>query len=195
MVSPFGPPGLAYAAWRERRYEVATCREQLPEVRQVSRYAKFRKVFKPELIGTMMNILQESRVVHPPPRRQQADDPDSFLLDLAEASGADYLVTGGKRAGLLQRRRVGRAAIVTAADFCSKVLRCIEFPAALTAVPSPAVAPDKPRSSKSPARAQPASAPPSRPGLPNAAARQLSPSSWNSPPQPRPPKPSPPLAT
>lgn len=124
MVSPFGPPGLAYGAWRERRYEVATCREQLAEIRQVTRYAKFRNVFKPDLVGTMINILQESRVIHPLRRKHQAADPtDAFLLDLAEASGADYLVTGDKLSGLLERKRIGRAGIVTAADFCSKVLR------------------------------------------------------------------------
>jgi predicted nucleic acid-binding protein len=37
LVSRFGRGGLAYGAWRERRYEVVTCREQLAEVRQVSR--------------------------------------------------------------------------------------------------------------------------------------------------------------
>ena len=120
MVSPFG----AYTAWRERRYEVATCREQLAEIRQASRNPKFRKLFKPALVGTMVNILQASRVVHPLPRRHEADDPaDSFLLDLAEASGADYLVTGDKQSGLLERKRIGRAGIVTAADSCSKVLQ------------------------------------------------------------------------
>jgi putative PIN family toxin of toxin-antitoxin system len=124
MVSPFGPPGLAYAAWREGRFEVATCREQLAEIREVSRYAKFRNVFRPEVVGRMMNILQQSRVVHPLPRRHTAEDPtDAFLLDLAEVSGADYLVTGDKRSGLLQRKRIGRASIVTAADFCLGVLR------------------------------------------------------------------------
>ncbi len=72
----------------------------------------------------MMNNIRRSQVIHPLARRNQAAHPtDAFLLDLAETSGADYLVTGDKQSGLLERKRLGRAGIVTAADFCSKVLQ------------------------------------------------------------------------
>jgi len=57
------------------------------------------------------------------PRKHTADDPDdAYLLDLAEAARVNYLVTGDKRAGLLRRRKVGGARILTAAKFCEEVL-------------------------------------------------------------------------
>jgi uncharacterized protein len=53
----------------------------------------------------------------------EADDPnDSFLLAMALTGDADYLVTGDRRAGLLQRRHIERTRIVTPAAFCAKVL-------------------------------------------------------------------------
>jgi predicted nucleic acid-binding protein len=41
---------------------------------------------------------------------------------MALASEADYLVTGDRRAGLLQRGTVGRTRIVGPAAFCVKAL-------------------------------------------------------------------------
>jgi predicted nucleic acid-binding protein len=53
----------------------------------------------------------------------ETDDPDdAFLLAMATAGEADYLVTGDHRAGLLQRGHIGRTRIVTPAVFCAEVL-------------------------------------------------------------------------
>jgi predicted nucleic acid-binding protein len=53
----------------------------------------------------------------------EADDPDdSFLLSMALASQADYLVTGDRRAGLLQRGSIERTRILTPTVFCAQVL-------------------------------------------------------------------------
>jgi predicted nucleic acid-binding protein len=38
-------------------------------------------------------------------------------------AAADFLVTGDKRAGLLSRKRIGTARILTAAAFCRDALR------------------------------------------------------------------------
>ena len=46
---------------------------------------------------------------------------DAWLLALADTAGADYLVTGDKRSGLLARRRVGTARILTATQFCEVI--------------------------------------------------------------------------
>jgi len=43
------------------------------------------------------------------------------LLALAATAHADYLVTGDKRSGLLSRRSVGSARILTAAVFCETI--------------------------------------------------------------------------
>ena len=56
--------------------------------------------------------------------KYSANDPkDAFLLDLSDTAKADYLVTGDKRAGLLQRKRVGQTRILTASVFCATALR------------------------------------------------------------------------
>ncbi len=47
---------------------------------------------------------------------EETEDPDdAFLSSMALAGEADYLITGDRRAGLLQRERFGRARIVTPA--------------------------------------------------------------------------------
>ena len=45
-----------------------------------------------------------------------------FLLAMAIAGDADYLVTGDHRAGLLQREHIHRTRIVTPAAFCAEAL-------------------------------------------------------------------------
>jgi len=50
----------------------------------------------------------------------QSDDPDAaFLIAMALAGDADYLVTGDHRSGLLQRGQIERTRIVAPAVFCA----------------------------------------------------------------------------
>lgn len=57
------------------------------------------------------------------PAGLEADDPfDAFLLAMAGAGEAEYLVTRDYRAGLLQRGHIGRTRILTPAPFCSEAL-------------------------------------------------------------------------
>ena len=59
----------------------------------------------------------------PPPDGMDLKDPnDVFLLSMALDSEADYLVTGDRRAGLLQRGSAGRTRTVTPATFCTDAL-------------------------------------------------------------------------
>lgn len=72
----------------------------------------------------MLNRLHRAHILQQVPNRHAAADPrDTYLLNLADAAQAQYLVTGDKRAGMLQQRRVGKTRIVTAATFCEKVLQ------------------------------------------------------------------------
>jgi putative PIN family toxin of toxin-antitoxin system len=123
LISPHGAPQRLYRAWREGRFEVATCRQQVEEIRRASRYPKLRAILKPHLVGKMLNALQRAQVFEDVPRRHTAYDPDdAYLLDLAELAKADYVVTGDKRSGLLKLRTIAGARIITAATFCEKVL-------------------------------------------------------------------------
>jgi predicted nucleic acid-binding protein len=72
----------------------------------------------------MLNNLQGAITVDRLPRGYETADPhDAWLLALANAAGAHYLVTGDKQSGLLARRRVGIARIVTAAEFCQTAMQ------------------------------------------------------------------------
>jgi predicted nucleic acid-binding protein len=67
----------------------------------------------------MLNNLHGATVIDRLPSGYEATDPDdAWLLALADVGRADHLVTGDKRSGLLARKRIGTARILTAAAFC-----------------------------------------------------------------------------
>ena len=123
LISPHGAPDAIYRAWRAARFEVVTSLVQLDELRRASRYPKFQAVLQPHRVGAMVNNLQRAIVLDRLTTDVEAGDPnDAFLLAMALAGDADYLVTGDRRAGLLQRGRFGRTRIVTPGAFCAEVL-------------------------------------------------------------------------
>ncbi|MCW7548211.1 putative toxin-antitoxin system toxin component, PIN family [Photorhabdus sp. APURE] len=123
LISPHGAPDAIYRAWRAARFEVVTSRLQLDEIRRASRYPKFQTVLQPAKVGAMINNLQRALVLEKLYIKEDTDDPDdAFLLAMACAGEADYLVTGNRRAGLLQRGCFGRTRIITPANFCLEVL-------------------------------------------------------------------------
>ncbi len=126
LISPHGPPDAIYRAWRAARFELVTSATQLDELRRVSRYPKLKAILPAHRVGTMVNNMQWAIVLDelpPLPEGIDADDPnDAFLLAMALAGATDYLVTGDRRAGLLQRGRIGRTRIVTPAIFCAEAL-------------------------------------------------------------------------
>ena len=126
LISPHGPPDIIYRAWRAARFELVTSTVQLEELRRVSRYPKLKTILPAHRVGTIVNNLQRAIVLDtlpPPPDDMDLSDPnDFFLLSMALASDADYLVTGDRRAGLLQRGKAGRTRIVSPATFSAEVL-------------------------------------------------------------------------
>ncbi len=123
LISPHGAPDAIYRAWRAAKFDLVTAVAQLDELRRASRYPKFQAVLQPHRVGAMFNNLQRAIVLDQLISDVEADDPDdSFLLAMALAGDADYLVTGDRRAGLLQKGNLGRTRIVTPAAFCLKVL-------------------------------------------------------------------------
>ena len=124
LISPHGPPDRIYRAWRAALFELVTSRAQLEEIRRASRYPKLQAVLQPAKVGLMINNLQRALVLETLPSGFETTDPDdAFLLAMAKAGEADYLVTGDRRAGLLQRGSLGRARNLTPADFCAEVLQ------------------------------------------------------------------------
>ncbi len=123
LISPYGPPATIYRAWRLARFQLVTSRRQLDEIRRASRYPKFQAILQPARVGVMVNNMQRAIVLETLPDNFEATDPDdAFLLAMAVVGEVDYLVTGDRRAGLLQRGNLDRTRIVTAAVFCAETL-------------------------------------------------------------------------
>jgi len=124
LISPHGLSDIIYRGWQKARFNLVTSTTQIDELRRASRYTKFKDVLQPHRVGTMVNNMRRSimlDVLPPLPDGVKTDDPgDTFLLAMALASEADYLVTGDHRAGLLQRGSIGRTRIVTPTVFCAE---------------------------------------------------------------------------
>jgi hypothetical protein len=105
LISPSGPPAAILQAFLDERFALVTCEPQLEEFRRVTREAGLRKRVKQSEAGTLVNELRALAIVPKRlPKVERSRDPqDDFLLALAEASSADYLVTRDK-SGLLSLR-------------------------------------------------------------------------------------------
>jgi len=115
LINPHGLPAQLIDAWRGARFELITSRDQLLEFGEVARRPELRKYVIPAGAGRFINDLRElATVLNRLPRVDRSRDPgDNFLLAMAEASGANYLVSGGKR-DVLALEIHDRTRIVTA---------------------------------------------------------------------------------
>lgn len=119
LVSGFGwpesvPAGIVDHALRGD-YLIVTSRALLRELSRALRYPKLRRVFE-DPVRAVRLLERVALVVEPAVRlRILADDADNRLLEAAEESGADFIVTGG--AALLVLRRWKTAAIARPKDF------------------------------------------------------------------------------
>ena len=124
LISPHGAPDSIYRAWRSGHFNLVTSRAQLEEIRRASRYPKLQAVLQPAKVGVMINNLQRSIVLERLPHGIDTADPDdAFLLAMAELGNADFLVTGDRRAGLIERVHDGRTRILTPTQFCAETLK------------------------------------------------------------------------
>ena len=104
--------------WREGRFDLLTSAEQLDELMRVTRYPKIRERLAPALAGRLINELRDIAVVmkNLPAVTVCQDPDDNYLLALAVAGSADFLVTGDKR-DLLGLKLHEGTKIVTVRDF------------------------------------------------------------------------------
>lgn len=89
----------------------------LLELRMVSQRPRLKKYFPEQKVAELIEfLLTVGQKYEPAVNNQLSRDPkDNFLLDLAEASQADYLVTGDK--DLLVLNPFKKTQIMTPADF------------------------------------------------------------------------------
>lgn len=124
LISPHGAPDLIYRAWRATRFDLIASLIQLDEIRRASRYPKLKAILQPAKVGTMVNNLQRAIVLEHLTIKAETEDPDDdFLLAMALAGDANYLITGDHRASLLQRKHAGHTRIITPKAFCSEALK------------------------------------------------------------------------
>jgi putative PIN family toxin of toxin-antitoxin system len=124
LITPKGTSASIYSSWRANSFHLVTYAEQIEEIKTASKNPKFADLLQPQEVGIMLNNLQKVKILQRIPRRHSASDPtDAFLLDLATFASAHFLVTGDKRSGLLQRRRVEGTRILSPAQFCASVLQ------------------------------------------------------------------------
>jgi putative PIN family toxin of toxin-antitoxin system len=118
-----GPPARILDAWRAGRFRLETSREQTEEFKRAARYPKLRPYLPRAAVGRVVNQLRAAEVLLRRLRRagDSPDPGDDYLLSMALACGADFLVTGDK--ALLAMRRVGAARIVSAQDIAAVFAR------------------------------------------------------------------------
>jgi putative PIN family toxin of toxin-antitoxin system len=104
--------------WRQGQFDLLTSAEQLDELMRVTRYPKIRERLAPALAGRLINELREIAIgLKNLPTVTVCQDPyDNYLLAMAIAGSADFLVTGDKR-GLLSLKLHEGTKIITVRDF------------------------------------------------------------------------------
>lgn len=111
-------PAQLILLWREGRFDLLTSAAQLDELRRVTRYPKIRERLAPALAGRLLNDIRDLAVLLPalPVVTASPDPDDNYLLAMAAAGSADFLVTGDKR-DLLALRLFEGTRILTVRDF------------------------------------------------------------------------------
>lgn len=117
ITSAGAPPSRLVDAWLEGRFDLVSSEAQIEEIKRATRYSKLRVRLVPSQAGELINQLRDcAEQVVPAPAIDASPDPgDDFLLGMAEAGAADYLVSGDKR-HVLALRRWRRTHIVTARE-------------------------------------------------------------------------------
>jgi len=107
LMTPASASAQILALWRSRKFDIVTAGEQLDEIARVTRYPKIRARLSPALAGRFVNQLRDLAITVKKLRKVDlAPDPDdNFLLALAEAGHAQFLVTGDKPLLALKRHK------------------------------------------------------------------------------------------
>lgn len=99
LLSDSSLPAQLIVRWRDGRFDLLTAAEQLDELMRVTRYPKIRERLAPALAGRLINDLRAIAVIMDklPVIDVSTDPDDNYLLAVAAAGSADFLVTGDKR--------------------------------------------------------------------------------------------------
>jgi uncharacterized protein len=122
LITPAGYPAAIYNAWESDRFTLLTCAEHISEIRATLQKPRIAALIEPYRAGRLINQFKKLAkiIVNLPQVRRSPDPDDNFLLALAEAGAADYLVTGDK-SGLLTLKKHRRTQIITARQFAERL--------------------------------------------------------------------------
>lgn len=92
-------PARLVVLWRAGLFDLLSTAEQLDELTRVTRYPKIRERLAPAVAGRLVNDLRALAIMFDklPIVEVSVDPDDNYLLALAAAGSADFLVTGDKR--------------------------------------------------------------------------------------------------
>src|SRR5713101_6764772 len=98
LIAPAGNPAAIYNAWEQGKFTLLTCAEHLDELRATLQKPRVSDLIRPYKAGRLVNQIKKlaQNIGHLPHVKRSPDPGDNFLLALAEAGNADYLVTGDK---------------------------------------------------------------------------------------------------
>jgi len=118
LINRHGTPAQLVSGWRERRYDLLTSKEQLIELGDVARRPVLRARIVPSTVGRLIRDLRKLAEVltRLPAVERSADPADNFLLAMAEAGNANYLISGDRR-GVLALGTHGITQIFRAREF------------------------------------------------------------------------------
>ena len=96
-ISTVGPPRRILAAWTEQRFELVASATLLADANRVLGRAKFRRWISTAVARELLDGLADGALIieDPPLRPAISRDPnDDYLIALARAARADYLISG-----------------------------------------------------------------------------------------------------
>jgi len=119
LLSEKGPPARIVEGWRAGSFELVTSRDQINEVKRAASYAKLRPYVSRAAVGRLVNSLRtaEHLLVRLPRAGGSPDPGDDYLLAMAVAAEAEYLVTGDR--ALLSLKRFATTCIATPRRFAT----------------------------------------------------------------------------
>ena len=121
LITPTGKPAAIIDAWLDGKFTLLTCAAHVDELRATLQKPRVAELIKPYTAGRLVNQIRRlaEGVGGPLPCVERSPDPtDDFLLALAEAGQADYLVTGDK-SGLLVLVSHKVTRIIAVVDFAA----------------------------------------------------------------------------
>lgn len=110
LLIAHGAPPKLLDAWERRLFTLVACDTLIAEFRQVAGRPFFKARLRASTVEIIVAGLRDfSFFCDDLPEGPTAPDPkDSYLLALAEASGAEFLVTGDKQLQSLRRHKSTR---------------------------------------------------------------------------------------